>query len=211
MRTISIILTFFSIQMSYANQVSIVDQNTWITYLSDVFREIPITDTVNIEEGSIISFNDFGMSNYGTINNHGTWNNGNSFLDNYGTINNHGTLNYIYSYLNNFSGTINNHGTLNLDIASSIINYDTINNHGTLNLDNGPVIANYSTINTCAPIDNIVENENYFGTLPVIDESLCPPVVAPIPTLSQWCVIILGLFTVIFGMLAVRQRKLIFG
>jgi len=87
---------------------------------------------------------------------------------------------------------------------------------GTLSAE--PRIYIVSNPPDCAPFQIFASNDRptipsiFTGTkigLIEFDPSLldddCPAVPAPVPTLSQWGLIILGLFLTIFGVVAVRQ------
>ena len=178
---------------------------------------IPIGDTVVINPAVVMGSNN--IINEGTVNVVTALNIGffSTTFTNNGTVNVSGVLN-----LSNASIFINN-GTLSMNNASfGMFDMSALTNMGVVTYDGGSAsIEVYGTnkIFTCNPPPVFSDNPfpttgsngsrifDRSGGLATIDPlpSGCPAP-APIPTLSEWGLILLGMSLSILGIVGIRQR-----
>ena len=142
---------------------------------------------------------------------------GGSTFENYSTLNNAGIIKlYQSGFFENEEGTVNNTGTILL-------------------LDEESIFYNFGVVNTCAEITNNLsfdfpqfiapaapgligvicddgdpntENDVIISQDPACECAGTP--IRPIPTLSQWGLITLSIIMLIFGLIGLKERKLIF-
>lgn len=166
-------------QYVFATNITINNQEEWDDYIASVANVIPSTDTINISS---------------TIYNIGTFTNCGSITGS-GTIGNDGTINN--------TGTITIHFIYNLGVINSCSPIDKIYNRTTYNLGFIPINTICDDLDPNTVNDAIREVNNCSSCAGLL---LPPP--APIPTLSEWGLILLGMSLSIFGMVGIRQRML---
>ena len=122
-----------------------------------------------------------------------------NIFNNYGTITTDNNISgSIYGTFNNFGTLTMNHPSDDLEILATGI----LNNCGSISGNPTAEIQNDNIINTNEPITSIIISNNP----PIINASICPRP-APVPTIEQWGIIILSLLMLIFGAIALNQRK----
>lgn len=204
-KIICLFALLFTLQYSYADEVSISSQMEWDDYMSNNANIVLASDELVIASTATIT-NNGTFTNNGTITNNGTFTNTGDIINN-GTINNIGTFNNNFGLGN--TGTINNTGAFNINFG--IFNSGTFNTCSNL----GVIFINPPNIAPNAPglVGALCDDDNPDTEGEIIlsqdPECVCGIPPSPIPTLSQWGLIILGLCLSIIGVVVIRQKYIV--
>jgi hypothetical protein len=225
-KALSLIIGLFLSISCYSANISITNQADWNGLVSS---PIMATDTVTIEAGATV-VNMMALDILGTIINHGDFTmNGPAgvAVNMMGSIVNYGVFTVGTVGLSIVDGTFINVGTLNVSGAAIVIQPSGIlYNTGTIN--NNIDILNLNIFSNCGTIGGIGSlNGNLIGsTVPidtpcddmdpdteddVIVDTNCTcqgEMIRPIPTLSQWGLIIIMISFLIIGVVAIRRKYL---
>ena len=227
--TLTFCLLILGITFSSATNYIVNNSTDW----DAVPITLPAGDTVFIQEGAVIAnMTVAGRSILGTIVNYGDFTvNAPSglALQMMGSIINYGNFTIGNAGVAWF-GVFINVGTLNINLAAlviqgggSLLNTGVINNNvDLLNLGNFSDCGTFNgnspnpggiPANSLVPVDTPCDDMDDATINDVIVDvnCTCQGELIVIPTLSQWGIIGLSIVMLIFGIVAVRQRKVILG